>query len=269
MRVIADPNVLAMVGGNFGSTQFALSALAEKNKIPLSTPTGIVTQEQRSWKYTFFTLVESNDTAKAMLAYAKSCGYKRVAIMRLAREYGELGSKFLRQNAAEYGIDIVAEERGADSDRDFTAQLSKLRDARPDLIVVWFANPGGSLLLKNAKQIGLTTPLIAPPSMDSAATVKLAGDSAEGLVLAAQIAGGEVLPRQQRFAKEYAAAYPATPEPNSFEAAGYDAVKVVALALRKVEPPYSREKLRDALATLGIPANACCQHGSRSILRGS
>jgi len=154
MRVIADPNVLAMVGGNFGSTQFALSALAEKNKIPLSTPTGIVTQEQRSWKYTYFTLVESNDTAKAVLAYAKSCGYKRVAIMRLEREYGELGSKFLRQNAAEYGIDIVAEERGADSDRDFTAELSKLRDARPDLIVVWFANPGGSLLLKNAKQIG-------------------------------------------------------------------------------------------------------------------
>ncbi len=250
LRIIAQTDIVAMIGGNFGSTQYALSALAEKNKMPLSTPTGIVTDEQRSWKYTFFTLVESGDTAKAMLAFAKSKGYKRVAIMRLEREYGELGSKFLRKFAADYGVEIVAEERGADADRDFTAQLSKLRDATPDLIVVWFANPGGSLLLKNAKQIGITTPLISPPSMDSAATVKLAGDAADGLVLAAQIAGSEVLPRQQQFAKEYAAAYPATPEPNSFEAAGYDAVKVVALALDKISPPYSREKVRDSLNSL-------------------
>ncbi len=139
-----------------------------------------MTEEQRSWKYTFFTLVESSDTARAILNYAKSKGYKKLAIMRLEREYGELGAKFLRKFASDYGVEVVAEERGADADRDFTAQLSKIRDANADFIVVWFANPGGSLLLKNAKQIGITIPMIAPPSMDSAATVKLAGDAAEG-----------------------------------------------------------------------------------------
>jgi branched-chain amino acid transport system substrate-binding protein len=262
IRVISQPEIVGMIGGNFGSTQYALSALAEKQKIPLSTPTGLVTEEQRSWKYTFFTLVESSDTAKAMLNYAKTKGYKKLAIMRLEREYGELGAKFLRKFAADYGVEVVAEERGADADRDFTAQLSKIRDANADFIVVWFANPGGSLLLKNAKQIGITVPMIAPPSMDSVATVKLAGDAAEGLILAAQIAGGEPLPRQGPFAKGYAAAFPATPEANSFEAAGYDAVKIVALALKRIEPPYTREKLRDSLSTLSY-------EGAGSILRYS
>jgi branched-chain amino acid transport system substrate-binding protein len=262
IRAISQPDILGMIGGNFGSTQYALSALAEKQKMPLATPTGLVTEEQRSWKYTFFTLVESSDTAKAMLTYAKSKGYKKLAIMRLEREYGELGSKFLRRFAPDYGVDVVAEERGADADRDFTAQLSKIRDANADFIVVWFANPGGSLLLKNAKQIGLTVPMIAPPSMDSAATVKLAGDAAEGLILAAQIAGGEPLPRQALFAKGYAQAFPATPEANSFEAAGYDAVKIVALALRRIEPPYTREKLRDSLSTLNYDGAGSILHYS-------
>jgi branched-chain amino acid transport system substrate-binding protein len=262
IRVISQPDILAMIGGNFGSTQYALSALAEKHKIPLSTPTGLVTEEQRTWKYTFFTLVESSDTARAMLDYAKTKGYKKLAIMRLEREYGELGAKFLRKFAPGYGVEVVAEERGADSDRDFTAQLSKIRDANADFIVVWFANPGGSLLLKNAKQIGIAVPMIAPPSMDSAATVKLAGDAAEGLILAAQIAGGEPLPRQQTFAKGYSAAFPTTPEANSFEAAGYDAVKIVALALKRIEPPYTREKLRDSLSTLNYDGAGSILHYS-------
>jgi len=250
VRLAARPDVLALIGGNFGSTQYALSALAERQKIPFVTPTGLVTDEQRTWKHCFFTLVDFSDVAKVMLNYAREKGYKRLGLMRLEREYGELGAKFLHQYAKEYGVEIVAEERGADGDRDFTAQLSKIRDAKPDFLVVWFANPGGSLVLKNVKQLGLTIPMIAPVSMDSVATVKVAGSAAEGLILTAQIAGGQVLERQKAFATGYAATYPDTPQPNSFEAVGYDVVKIIAAALKTIQPPYSREKLRDAIASL-------------------
>jgi branched-chain amino acid transport system substrate-binding protein len=250
LRVASRSDVLAIIGGNFGSTQYALGALAEKQKVPFVTPTGLVTDAQRTWSYCYFTLVDFSDVAKVMLDYARKKGYKRIGLMRLEREYGELGSKFLHKYAPDYGIEIVAEERGADGDRDFTAQLSKIRDAKPDFIVVWFANPGGSLVLKNAKQIGISTPMIAPVSMDSVATVKLAGPAAEGLILAAQIASGEALDRQKAFVAGYAAAFPETPKPNSFEAAGYDVVKIIAAALKTMKEPYTRESLRDAIGKL-------------------
>jgi branched-chain amino acid transport system substrate-binding protein len=250
LRLASRGDVLALIGGTFGSTQLALGSIAEKQKIPFVTPTGVIGEEQRTWKHQFHTLADFNDAAKVMLDYAKKKNFKKLGLIRLEREYGELGAKFLHQLAPQYGIEIVAEERGADGDRDFTAQLTKIRDANPDFMIVWFANPGGSLLLRNARQLGMRLPMIGPVSMDSSATIKLAGAAAEGFIVTAQIAGSEVLPRQKAFAEAYAKAYPESPEPNTFEAIGYDLIKIVVAGLKATPEPYTREKLRESLAKL-------------------
>jgi ABC-type branched-subunit amino acid transport system substrate-binding protein len=146
---------------------------------------------------------------------------------------------------------------------------------------VWFANPGGSLVLKNARQLNLKVPMAGPVSMDSAATVNIAGPAADGFVLAAQIAGGESLDRQKAFTAAYAKAYPETPSPNSLEAVGYDLIKIIAAAVKTIEPPYgydlikiiaaavktieppyTREKIRDALARLNYEGAGTIVHYS-------
>jgi branched-chain amino acid transport system substrate-binding protein len=250
LRIAGRDDVNVMIGGNFGSTMLSIGSIAQRQRIPHVTSTGLVDDGQRAWKYTFFTLVNFDDAAKAMLSYAQKKGYKRIGIMRLEREYGELGSKNIRKYAPDYGLEVVAEERGADGDRDFTAQLTKIRETNPDFVVVWFANPGGSLVLKNARQLNLKVPMAGPVSMDSAATVNIAGPGAEGFVLTAQIAGGEALDRQKTFAAAYAKAYPETPYPNSLEAVGYDLVKMIVAATKSIQPPFTREKIREALTQL-------------------
>ena len=250
LRLAAREDVNVIIGGNFGSTALAVSAVAARQRVPLITPTGLINDEQRNNRYAFFCLVDFSDFSDSILAYAKQKGYKRIGMLRLEREYGELGSKFIRQFAPKHGVEIVAEERGADGDRDFTAQLTKIREANPDFLIVWFANPGGSLVLKNARQLGIRTPMVAPISMDSNATVKVAGSAAEGLVLAAQIAGDDALSRQKTFTAAYAKAYPDTPQPNSLEAVGYDLIKMAVAAAKSIQPPYTREKMRDALGSL-------------------
>jgi branched-chain amino acid transport system substrate-binding protein len=262
LRLAARNDVIALIGGSFGATQLSLSSIAQKQQIPMVTPTGIVTDEQRTMKYAFFTLVDFYDASRMMLAYAKSKNYKRLGLLRLEREYGELGSKYLHQLAAQYGVSIVAEERGADGDRDFTAQLTKLRDANPDFLIIWFANPGGSLVLKNVHQLGIKLPMIAPVSMDSSATVKLAGPTAEGLIITSQIAGSEPLARQKAFTTAYEKAYPDQPQPNTFEAVGYDLIKILVAALEKTNEPYTREKLRDSL-------NGLSYEGAGTVVRYS
>jgi branched-chain amino acid transport system substrate-binding protein len=262
LRLAARNDVIALIGGSFGATQLSLSSIAQKQQIPMVTPTGIVTDEQRTMKYAFFTLVDFYDASRMMLDYAKSKNYKRLGLLRLEREYGELGSKYLHQLAAQYGISIVAEERGADGDRDFTAQLTKIRDANPDFLIIWFANPGGSLVLKNVHQLGIKLPMIAPVSMDSSATVKLAGPAAEGLIITSQIAGSEPLARQKTFTTAYEKTYPDQPQPNTFEAVGYDLVKILVAALEKTNEPYTREKLRDSL-------NGLSYEGAGTVVRYS
>lgn len=250
IRLSGDADVMAIIGGNFASSSNSIGATVEKQAIPYITPTALLNDAQAKWKYTFFTLAEFSDMAKQILVYAQKKGYKKAGLIRVEREYGEQGSKFLHQFAAQYGVTLVAEERGADGDRDFSAQLTKIRQANPDFVVVWFANPGGSLVLKNARQLGMTQPMMAPISMDGSVTIKLGGPAAEGVVITSQIAGSEPLPRQKAFIDAYAKAHPDAPAPNSFEAVGYDLVKMTVEALKKVDPPYTRAKVRDAIAAL-------------------
>ncbi|HUQ77035.1 MAG TPA: ABC transporter substrate-binding protein [Burkholderiales bacterium] len=250
VRLAGNADVMAIIGGNFAPASNSIGATVEKLAVPYVTPTALLSETQAKWRYSFFTLADFSEMARSILVYAQKKGYKRLGLIRVEREYGEQGSKFLREFSPKHGVEIVAEERGADGDRDFTAQLTKIRQANPDLIVVWFANPGGSLVIKNARQLGMNQPLVAPISMDGNVTVKLAGPVAEGLVVTSQIAGSEGLPRQQAFISAYAKANPANPEPNSFEAVGYDLVKIVVEALKRTDPPYTRAKVRDAIAAL-------------------
>jgi branched-chain amino acid transport system substrate-binding protein len=248
LRLINRDNVVAIIGGSFGSTAQALGASAEKEKVPLLTPTGLIFDEQRQWKHTFFMLPNFNEVAKAMLGWAQKKGHKRIGLLRLSREYGQLGSKNLHDNAARYGVQIVAEEQGTDDGRDFTPQLSRLRDAKPDALVAWFANPAGATVIKNVRQLGMTVPVIGPLSMANRALVKAGGTDVEGAVLEAHIAGGEPAPRSKAFVTAYVKKF--NEEPGTLEAVGYDLVKVMAAALAKTSPPYTRDKVRDALATL-------------------
>jgi branched-chain amino acid transport system substrate-binding protein len=250
VRLAGNNDVLAIIGGNFAPASNSIGATVEKLAVPYVTPTALLNDAQAKWRYSFFTLADFSEMARSIVVYAQKKGYKRLGLIRVEREYGEQGSKFLREFAPKHGIEIVAEERGSDGDREFSAQLTKIRQANPDFIVVWFANPGGSLVIKNARQLGMTQPLVAPISMDGSVTVKLAGAAAEGLVVTSQIAGSEGLPRQQAFISAYAKAHAANPEPNSFEAVGYDLVKIVVEALKRTDPPYTREKVRSAIASL-------------------
>ena len=248
LRLINRDNVLAIIGGSFGSTAQALGASAEKEKVPLITPTGLIFDEQRGWKHTFFMLPNFNEVAKSMLAWAQKKGHKRLALLRLSREYGQLGSKDLHENAPKFGVQIVAEEQGTDDGRDFTPQLSRLRDAKPDALIAWFANPAGATVIKNVRQLGMTIPVIGPLSMANRALVKAGGTDVEGAILEAHIAGGDPAPRAKAFVTAYTKKY--NEEPGTLEAVGYDMVKVAAAALAKVSGPYTREKVREALSTL-------------------
>jgi branched-chain amino acid transport system substrate-binding protein len=248
LRLVNRDNVVAIIGGSFGSTAQALGAFAEKEKVPLVTPTGLIFDEQRQWKYTFFTLPNFNEVAKSMLGWAQKKGLKRLGLLRLSREYGQIGSKYVHDNAGRYGVQIVGEEQGTDDGREFTPQLSRLRDAKPDGLVVWFANPAGATVIKNMRQLGMNVPAIGPLSMANRALVKAGGADVEGVVLEAQIAGGEPTERSKAFVASYLKKY--GEEPGTLEAVGYDMVKMVAAALAKTSPPYTREKIRDVMGGL-------------------
>lgn len=246
-KLTTQNRVLMFLGASFGSTTNAIATVAEKQKVPQLSPTAWTKEDLRALPYTFYFLADFVSVVDRMLdLITRELKGKRVGILRLSREYGQIGSEAFHKLKGKYGVEIVREERGNDPDTDFTAQLTNIRAAKPDVLVSWFANPAGAISIKNARQLGLTVPIIGPVSMANRPTITVGGPAAEGVIIQSFITADDPLPRQRHFVELYKAKRGKLPE--IFEALGYDMVRVAAGVLKKVggERP-DPAKLREAL----------------------
>lgn len=243
-RLVAQ-DVTVLLGASFGSTISALGVLAQREEIPIITPTVWVVEEQQQWDHVYWTLANFDNVARAMLGYAEDNGLSRIGLLRLSREYGVIGSEKLHEHAADFGVEIVAEEEGADADSDFTSQLTNIGNANPDGVFVWFANPAGANVLLNMQQLGMDLPTVSPLSMAGDALIEVAGGAADGAVVQAQLAGSDPLPRQEEFVQLYEGEFGETPQ--TFEAVGWDMVHLLAEALKSVEDVNDRQSVKEAL----------------------
>lgn len=265
-KLINQTRVPILVGGSFGSTANAMSAVVDRQKVPLLTPTAWIKEELRLQPYTFFFLPDFFSVVDRMLEFVtRELGAKRVGILRLSREYGQLGSDGFQKHRGKYGVEIVREERGADGDTDFTPQLTNIRAAKPDVLVSWFANPAGAISIKNARQLGLTVPILGPVSMANQPTITLGGPAAEGAILQSLIAPADPLPRQRHFVELFQSKRGKGPE--VFEAVGYDLAHAAARALGEAgggdRPDPTR--LRDAVEKLQLDgAGAVLKYSAKS-----
>jgi branched-chain amino acid transport system substrate-binding protein len=248
-KLIAQNRALLLFAGSFGSTANAVGSVAEKQSVPQLTPTAWIKEELRALPYTFYFLADFVSVADRMLALiTRDLKAKRVGILRLSREYGQIGSDAFHKLKGKYGVEIVREERGNDPDTDFTPQLTNIRAAKPEVLVSWFANPAGAISIKNARQLGMTVPIIGPVSMATRPTITVGGPAAEGAIIQSFIAADDPLPRQRKFVDLFKAKRGKLPE--VFESMGYDMVQVAAAALKKVGGDRPEPvKLRDALET--------------------
>lgn len=248
-KLTTQNRALMLLGASFGSTTNAIATVAEKQKVPQLSATAWTKEDLRALPYTFYFLADFVSVVDRMLdLITRELRGKRVGILRLSREYGQIGSEAFHKLKGKYGVEIVREERGNDPDTDFTPQLTNIRAAKPDVLVSWFANPAGAISIKNARQLGLTVPIIGPVSMANRPTITVGGPAAEGVIMQSFIAADDPLPRQRHFVELYKAKRGKLPE--IFEALGYDIVRVAAGVLKKVggDRP-DPAKLREALET--------------------
>lgn len=246
-KLITQNEVLMLVGASFGSTTNAVASVVEKHKIVQLSPTAWTKSEYRNLPYTFYFLADFESVVDRMLSFmTKDLGAKRIGILRLSREYGQIGSESFQKLKDKYGVQIVREERGNDGDTDFTPQLTNIRASKPDVLVSWFANPAGAISIKNARQLGITIPIVAPVSMATRPTISVGGPAAEGTIIQSFIASDDPLPRQKHFVNLFRAKTAKLPE--VFESMGYDMVQVAAAALKKVGGDRSDStRLRNAV----------------------
>ena len=129
--------------------------------------------------------------------------------------------------AANQGLEIVdAEAFTADSNKDFSTQLQKAKDAGADLVFLPIYYTEASLILKQADTMGYAPKFFGCDGMDGILTIEGFDTSlAEGLMLLTPFAADAQDEKTQAFVSAYKEAYGDTP--NQFAADAYDVVYAI------------------------------------------
>lgn len=174
---------------------------------------------------------------------------KRAAIFYPNNPFGVASKQFVGDVLKDAGVDVVAVETFNDGDRDFRTQLTKISQAKPDVIICSAYYEEGAQILVQAKQLGLDVPILGEDGWFGP-IASIAGDALANLYFANVAFGPEFKDNQamQDFIVAFKARF--NKSPNSYSAAGYAAVYVVKATIE--QGGYDGTKITDALYHLDI-----------------
>ena len=173
---------------------------------------------------------------------------KKVAIFSdVAAPYSVGLAQFFRAPFTAAGGQIVSEQKYTGGDKDFRAQLTVIKGAQPDAILVpgYYTDVG--LIVAQARQLGITVPLFGGDGWEAPELMQIAGAEAlEGTYYSTHFSPDNTDPLAQKFVAGFRAKYGGE-TPDAMAALGYDSVMVLADAIRRAGTTSGPE-LRDALA---------------------
>ena len=139
-------------------------------KVPLALP------------WIFKTPQENYPVAEVQADYWKAKGIKRVASIGVNNAFGldsRLGMKAVYKEA---GIEIVADELFQPGDKDFRAQLTKIKALNPEGLVVHATSAEAAPLTVQFRELGFKIPVVHNHGIGTKAFIDLAKDAAEGML---------------------------------------------------------------------------------------
>ena len=151
----------------------------------------------------------------------------------------------VREALAANGIELLTTETIQGGDTDFSKQLTRIKEANPDIVFFSSLPPEKPGMLLQAKELGISAPFILRTL--TIGDVEAAGAAAEGAMTFVGWSDKIDTPANQAFLENFRAAH--NGEPNNYAARAYTALYVLAEALIQAQSTDSTA-IRDALANI-------------------
>jgi branched-chain amino acid transport system substrate-binding protein len=255
-RLITHDRARVLIGAGSTPQTIAISPAAEAGRVPLFAMCGGESAYTPVKPWIFKGLAGNPDQVPPAFVLAKGRGWRRVAIIHDNSAYGRDIERFMLRAAAEAGLEIVANEVYGASDVDMTAQVLRIRDAAPDVVMNYALTvPNGAAIAKKLLQLDVKAPNIVGINLQNAAFVRLAGGALDNTIFVGprsllEQSATEPETDAQRFDDSYRQLY-GQKVPDSLTPGPADAMLIVRAALAKLgHPTDDPEALRAALETV-------------------
>jgi len=250
-RLIQQNKVNVIIGTYGSSLAMAGGQVAKDAKVPVvgCSPTNplVTLNNDYYFRVCFIDPFQGNVMAK----YAfNSLGAKKAAIiMDVSNDYSVGLSNFFKQAFVELTGDknaIVAEAKYKTGDQEFTAQLTGIKDLKPDVIFAPGNYGESALLIKQARDLGIEVPFLGGDTYEAPEFIQIGGKAVEGVAFSTHYtAEAPVTEVSKQFLDAYKQKY--GKDPTAFAALGFDAYLVARDAIERAGSEEA-QAIRDALA---------------------
>jgi len=246
-QLIEEEGVVAIIGPSTSGETMAVKAVAEEGRTVLLSCAAAEVIVNPIARHVFKVAPKDSDAAELIFRQMKKMGIARIGLL----SFGKAGKEQVEKAAAAHGIQIAVNEVYDKAATDLTAEVTKLKAANVEAILNWSIEPAQSIVLKNARQIGLSLPVFQSHGFANIQYAKAAGAAAEGvlfpagrLVVADALADGD---RQKPVLLAYKKAYESRyrEDVSTFGGHGYDAFSILVKAIQAAGT--DREKVRSAV----------------------
>jgi branched-chain amino acid transport system substrate-binding protein len=234
---LVDAKVNAVVGHQTSGTTIPASKIYYAAGIPqISHSSTSPKYTQQGFNTTFRVVSNDEQLGRALGRYAvKAMAAKRIAVVDDRTAYGQgLATEFVKGLQQQGGATVVAKEFTHDKATDFSAILTKIRAAKPDLVFFGGMNAVAGPMLRQMKQLGVNAKMMGGDGICSDEIAKLSGGAmVDGQVVCAEAGGVEAAgkPAMDNFRAAYKKRFGIDVQINAPYA--YDAVMTLADAMVK------------------------------------
>jgi branched-chain amino acid transport system substrate-binding protein len=242
-----DKRIVAEIGDFASPASMAASPIYQRTGLVQFGFTNSHPDFTKGGDFMFSTAPNQTDDAPFLASFTvNDLGKKKLALFHLNTDWGKTTTDLYEGRAKELGAQVVFRDAYLPDEKDFKTLLTKARDANPDALVLLSYYTDAAIISQQARQQGLTMPIVANGAVYSPKMLELGGPAVEGVVTTSPWFPEAPRPEVQEFVKKYKDRY--GEEPNWFAANAYDTVKMLATVIDKVGT--DRKAIRDGLANL-------------------
>jgi branched-chain amino acid transport system substrate-binding protein len=245
-KLVTTAGVPVIIGSAASRVTLSIAPMAQERHVVLFSSISTADELKKAGDYIFRDVPTNSMQGKTAAAFVSSQLHApNVAILYKNDDYGSNLAASFRADLGQMKIPIVFDEGYDPIQRDFRSVLSRLQSTKPAVVFFPGNYQDNALILKQAREGGLTVPFVGGDGAFSDELFKIAGDASENCYVTMM-----GIPKSQvvdaflaQFAKRYN-----SKEPNVFVYYAYDALMIVAEAIK--QGGYTADGIKNALRTI-------------------
>jgi branched-chain amino acid transport system substrate-binding protein len=265
-KLINQDRVVAVIGEVASSRSLAAAPICQNAGVPMISPSSTNPEVTKKGDCIFRMCYLDDFQGQVMARFAgQNLGLKKVAMLKdVKNDYSVALAQFFTAEFVKNGGTVVVEQSYSSGDQDFRAQLTAIKARNPQAIILPGYYTEAGLITRQARELGLTVPVIGGDGWESQKLIEIGGEAMNGCYYANHWSLDQQSPRLQAFLTAYRAKF--NGDPDAIGGLAYDAATVLFQSLEKLaaDDPATFKALGSSKA--GTPARTAATRKLRDII---